>query len=213
MARALGMNPKKLPRLRPASRAHWKLPVGAFIEECYWKRFGGAGKNQPRQSESPSRAVQALEQMVVPPQHVRDSASQVSSLVCYLTNLAEDLQRWLAHGAIDPEVLSRCVMSWRISQERSVQVRRSMRFPKFQCRPSGSGSAAGRAGEKSRGSSTMMRFHFDPRCRVRFMEPRHNPAEMLQCGSRIVTHRATAPKPADEGQPVIWDGVVGERRI
>jgi hypothetical protein len=26
--------------------------------------------------------------------------------VCYLTNLAEDLQRWLAHGAIDPEVLS-----------------------------------------------------------------------------------------------------------
>ena len=41
-----------------------------------------------------------------PPQHVRDSASQVSSLVCYLTNLAEDLQRWLAHGAIDPEVLS-----------------------------------------------------------------------------------------------------------
>ena len=106
MARALGMNPKKLRRLRPAPQEHWKLPVGAFIEECYWKRFGGGGKNQPRQSESPSRAVQALEQVVDPPQHVRDSASQVSSLVCYLTNLAEDLQRWLAYGAIDPEVLS-----------------------------------------------------------------------------------------------------------
>jgi len=106
MACALGMNPKKLPRLRPAPQEHWKLPVGPFIEECYWKRFGGGGENQPRQSDSPSRAVQALEQVVDPPQHVRDSASQVSSLVCYLTNLAEDLQRWLAHGAIDPEVLS-----------------------------------------------------------------------------------------------------------
>ncbi len=104
--RALSMNPKKLPRLRPAPQEHWKLPVGAFIEECYWKRFGGAGKDQPRQSEPPSHAGQALEQVVDPPQHVRDSASQVSSLVCYLTNLAEDLHRWLAHGAIDPEVLS-----------------------------------------------------------------------------------------------------------
>jgi hypothetical protein len=33
MARALGMNPKKLPRLRPAPQEHWKRPVGAFIEE------------------------------------------------------------------------------------------------------------------------------------------------------------------------------------
>ena len=37
MARALGMNPKKLPRLRPAPQEHWKLPVGAFIEECFQK--------------------------------------------------------------------------------------------------------------------------------------------------------------------------------
>jgi len=41
MARALGMNPKKLPRLRPSPQQRWKLPVGEFIEACYWKRFGG----------------------------------------------------------------------------------------------------------------------------------------------------------------------------
>ena len=41
MARALGMNPKKLPGLRPSPQEKWKLPVGEFIEECYGKRFGG----------------------------------------------------------------------------------------------------------------------------------------------------------------------------
>ena len=34
MARALGMNPRKLPGLRPSPQQRWKLPVGAFIEEC-----------------------------------------------------------------------------------------------------------------------------------------------------------------------------------
>ena len=29
----------------------------------------------------------------------------MSDLACYLVNLADDLQRWLAHGSIDPEVL------------------------------------------------------------------------------------------------------------
>jgi hypothetical protein len=40
MGRALGMNARKLPRLRPGPQQHWKLPVGEFIEECYLKRFG-----------------------------------------------------------------------------------------------------------------------------------------------------------------------------
>lgn len=30
---------------------------------------------------------------------------RLSDLVCYLMNLADDLQQWLAHGSIDPEVL------------------------------------------------------------------------------------------------------------
>ena len=36
------MNPKKLPVSRPSPQQRWKLPVGAFIEELYGKRFGGA---------------------------------------------------------------------------------------------------------------------------------------------------------------------------
>ena len=41
MARRLVLNPKKLPGLRPGPQQRWKLPVGAFIEECYRKRIGG----------------------------------------------------------------------------------------------------------------------------------------------------------------------------
>ena len=36
---------------------------------------------------------------------VQDPGWQLSDLVCYLMNLADDLQKWLAHGSIDPEVL------------------------------------------------------------------------------------------------------------
>lgn len=59
-ARRLGMNPKKLPGLRPSSQQRWKLPVGAFIEECYRKRFGGEAENadahvpKPRSNSHPS---------------------------------------------------------------------------------------------------------------------------------------------------------------
>lgn len=38
-------------------------------------------------------------------ERVRNPAWQLSHLVCYLMNLADDLQQWLAHGSIDPEVL------------------------------------------------------------------------------------------------------------
>lgn len=29
----------------------------------------------------------------------------MENLVCYFTNLADDLQKWRAHGSIDPEVM------------------------------------------------------------------------------------------------------------
>jgi len=35
---------------------------------------------------------------------VRNPAGQLSDLACYCTNLADDLQKWLVHGSIDPEV-------------------------------------------------------------------------------------------------------------
>lgn len=40
MARALGMNPKKLGKLSNSKRERWKLPLPRFIEECYRQRFG-----------------------------------------------------------------------------------------------------------------------------------------------------------------------------
>src|SRR5438045_8237411 len=104
MARRLGMNPKKLPRLRPGPQKRWKLPVSEFIEDLYAKRFGVA-----RQTHVPDSRAQRL----VSPNHdadVRDHpvevTSQVADLVCYLTNLEDGLTSWLEHGSIEPQVLT-----------------------------------------------------------------------------------------------------------
>lgn len=107
MARALGMNPRKLPGLRPSPQERWKLPVGDFIEECFRKRFGGdqhARRPKPP-SRTPSTGVVATALDADVAERVRDPACQLSDLACYLVNLANDLQQWLAYGAIDPEVL------------------------------------------------------------------------------------------------------------
>ena len=40
MARELGMNPRKLGKLDNHHQEPWKLPLPAFIEELYFKRFG-----------------------------------------------------------------------------------------------------------------------------------------------------------------------------
>ena len=39
MARELGMNPKKLGKLDNHQQDPWKLPLPAFIEQLYFKRF------------------------------------------------------------------------------------------------------------------------------------------------------------------------------
>jgi hypothetical protein len=101
MARVLGMNPRKLPGLRPSPQQRWKLPVGAFIEECYRKRFGGAPESDETrrpQGESRFHTGDALEM-------AREPMGQVEDLVCYLANLSDDLEMWLVHGTIAPEVL------------------------------------------------------------------------------------------------------------
>ena len=106
MARALGMNPRKLPGLRPSPQQRWKLPVGEFIEERYRKRFGGDPRNQdPRGPEPGPRTTSIRDLDADVPERVRDPAWQLSDLACYLVNLADDLQQWLAHGSIDPDVL------------------------------------------------------------------------------------------------------------
>jgi hypothetical protein len=40
MARELGMNPRKLGKLDNHKQEAWKLPLPAFIETLYFKRFG-----------------------------------------------------------------------------------------------------------------------------------------------------------------------------
>ena len=40
MARELGMNPRKLGKVDNADQEPWKLPLPAFIESLYRKRFG-----------------------------------------------------------------------------------------------------------------------------------------------------------------------------
>jgi hypothetical protein len=107
MARALGMNPKKLPGLRPGPQQRWKLPVGKFIEACYWKRFGGDPlDHQPQKPEPGSCKIPTPQGDVDAPKPVKDAVWPVGDLVCYLMNLADDLQAWLAQGVVPPEVLA-----------------------------------------------------------------------------------------------------------
>ena len=40
MARALGLNPKKLGKIDNHRQEPWKAPLPEFIEHLYWKRFG-----------------------------------------------------------------------------------------------------------------------------------------------------------------------------
>ena len=100
MAQALGMNPRKLPRLRPTAEQRWKLPVGAFIEACYRKRFSApSGDDLAARRPSHRSSAESREQGGAAPE-------QAAHLVCYLTNLADDLARWLQHGTIPPAVLA-----------------------------------------------------------------------------------------------------------
>ncbi len=106
MARALGMNPNKLPGLRPSPQQHWKLPVGKFIEACYWKRFGGPLDHLPHEPKSGSCKILTPKRDANAPKRARDAVWQVEGLVCYLMNLADDLQAWLAQGVVPQEVLA-----------------------------------------------------------------------------------------------------------
>jgi hypothetical protein len=100
MAQALGMNPRTLPRLRPTAEQRWKLPVGAFIEVCYRKRFGApSGDDLAARRPSHRPSAESREQG-------RAAQEQAAHLVSYLTNLSDDLARWLQHGTIPPEVLT-----------------------------------------------------------------------------------------------------------
>lgn len=111
MARRLGMNPKKLPGLRPSPQQRWKLPVGAFIEELYWKRFGGDPlAHQPNAEPRSQKPAQGDAQS---PSREQKTSRQVADLVCHFMNLGDDLSKWLAHGVIAPEVVAQVAQELR----------------------------------------------------------------------------------------------------
>ena len=113
MARALGMNPKKLPRLRPSPQQRWKLPVGEFIEACYRKRFGHRLDPHPPKFGLGSSDLLTPQEEVQTLKSVPDAMSQVEGLVCYFMNLTDDLEAWLAHGIVDSEVLPQLIRELR----------------------------------------------------------------------------------------------------
>ena len=59
MARELGMNPRKLGKLDNHDQEPWKLPLPAFIQSLYQKRFG---KDRPDAVHSIEERVRLLEQ-------------------------------------------------------------------------------------------------------------------------------------------------------
>ena len=121
MARALGMNPRKL---RVCARAH--SSAGRFRLASSSKsvtRSASAAIARDRQargadprSRKPSTgshvadcATWGLTTDLEPsvPELVRDPAWQFTDLACYLVNLADELQQWLVHGTIDPRCCPR----------------------------------------------------------------------------------------------------------
>lgn len=114
MARALGMNPKKLPSLRPSPDQRWKLPVGEFIESCYSKRFGGDRLEHPRLDSEPQSSKPTVPKPDLDTsKRSRDTMSQLEDLVVYCANLVTDLEAWLIHGAVSPKVLAQLIKELR----------------------------------------------------------------------------------------------------
>ena len=106
MARRLGMNPKNLAALRPSPQQRWKLPAGAFIEERYRKRFGDYPRDGDTREPKPgSQKPSTPDRDADASDRLRNATRQTENLVCYFINLADDLQKWLAQGTMDRDIL------------------------------------------------------------------------------------------------------------
>lgn len=135
MAQALGMNPQKIPGLRPSPSQRWKVPVGQFIEECYAKRFGDPPRPKDAATANPpasnvakvSRAGASARSQrggarpwvaaadgpaatgEASPSALavqQDADGQATDLMLYLVNLANDIESTLAAAAVTPELLA-----------------------------------------------------------------------------------------------------------
>ncbi len=101
-AKELQMEPRKVLSLRPSKDQPWKKPVGAFIEDLHSKRFGDELFPPPEWD---------LPEALPGPRlgHFQDWAPEdvAIDVQCFLGNLADDVGRALATGAVTPEALSR----------------------------------------------------------------------------------------------------------
>ena len=134
MAKKLGLNPQKLPGLRPSPSQRWKLPVAAFIEECFAKRFGKADHGASSQRTAPpareddeivlldepaeaSHSFEPMEPASRPwPLHdqpMMRRLSLASDLVVFLANLGNDLERHLVAGHLEPVTLNASIQALR----------------------------------------------------------------------------------------------------
>jgi hypothetical protein len=76
MARELGMNPETLGKLDNADQEPWKLPLPAFIESLYQKRFS---KDRPEIVHSVEERARLLQQKKTARHDATTEKSQLSS--------------------------------------------------------------------------------------------------------------------------------------
>jgi hypothetical protein len=84
--------------------------VPALPSARYWKRFGGNSFDlRPHILALGSRKPSGPQRDAHVPERVSDAAGQAGNLVCYLMNLTDNLQKWLAQGAVAPVVLPQVI--------------------------------------------------------------------------------------------------------
>jgi len=85
--------------------------VSEFIESCYCKRFGGDPLEHPRlDPESQSSKPTVPKPDLDTSKRSRDTMLQLEDLVVYFANLVTDLEAWLVHGAVSPNLLAQLLM-------------------------------------------------------------------------------------------------------
>ncbi len=102
-ARALGLDPRKLPGLRAACGSDGSSPSARSSKRA----TGNGSVSRPNPIDSAHAAASAGHRRNDASEVAREPTWQAESLACYLANLSDDLDRWLQHGAITPELLAR----------------------------------------------------------------------------------------------------------
>ena len=171
--------------------------MGAFIEECYRKRFGGDANGadpyvpKPRSSTHSPSQTEALAS-----KGLGNAERQLSDLVCHLVNLADDLKKWLAHDTVDRDILTQVGDELRRSHRRSTPEPRFHHCRRFRFRRV--------PGVLRAGVRTIWSLRSMTRSPSELLE-NHSPAQMLptaaQCVSQSISIGGRAPSAASPVLP------------